>query len=219
MAPDPARWPLLAPLSAEEQRAVIRTAVRRRYPKGDSLFHEGDPGDSFHLIDRGHVAITVNSDRGDVLMLDVLSPGDGFGEQALIAPESFRTATATAIGSVETLMLRRDEFGALRAEHPAVSDLLVAALAAQVRRLTGALVDAHSLSADERVVKHLQRAARIFRTEGRPSVTVPLSQHDLASLAGTTRSTANRALQSLVADGVIVSSRGRIEVVDLDRLP
>jgi CRP-like cAMP-binding protein len=217
MAPDPARWPLLAPLSAEEQRAVIRTAVRRRYPKGDSLFHEGDPGDSFHLIDRGHVAITVNSDRGDVLMLDVLSPGDGFGEQALIAPESFRTATATAIGSVETLMLRRDEFGALRAEHPAVSDLLVAALAAQVRRLTGALVDAHSLSADERVVKHLRRAAQIFRAEG-PSATVPLSQHDLASLAGTTRSTANRALQQLVADGVIVLGRGRIEVIDLERL-
>lgn len=197
---------------------MIRTAVRRRYPKGDSLFHEGDPGDSFHLIDRGHVAITVNSDRGDVLMLDVLSPGDGFGEQALIAPESFRTATATAIGNVETLMLRRDAFAALRAEHPAVSDLLVAALAAQVRRLTGALVDAHALAADERVVKHLRRVASVFRTDG-ASVRVPLSQHDLASLAGTTRSTANRALQPLVADGVIVLGRGWIEVVDVDRLP
>jgi CRP/FNR family cyclic AMP-dependent transcriptional regulator len=218
MAPDPSRWPLLSPLSAEERRAVIRTAARRRYPKGDSLFHEGDPGDSFHLIDRGHVAITVTSDRGDVLMLDVLSPGDGFGEQALIAPESFRTATATAIGSVETLMLRRDAFAALRAEHPAVSDLLIAALAAQVRRLTAALVDAHALAADERVVKHLRRVALIFQTEGRPSVTVPFSQHDLASLAGTTRSTANRALQPLVADGVIVLGRGRIEVVDVDRL-
>jgi CRP/FNR family cyclic AMP-dependent transcriptional regulator len=218
MAPDPSRWPLLSPLSADERRAVIRTAVRRRYPKGDSLFHEGDPGDSFHLIDRGHVAITVNSDRGDVLMLDVLSPGDGFGEQALIAPESFRTATATAIGNVETLMLRRDEFAGLRAEHPAVSDLLIAALAAQVRRLTAALVDAHSLPADERVVKHLRRAALIFRTDRDAAVTVPFSQHDLASLAGTTRSTANRALQPLVADGVIVLGRGRIEVVDVDRL-
>ena len=197
---------------------MIRSAVRRRYPKGDSLFHEGDPGDSFHLIDRGHVAITVTSERGDVLMLDVLSPGDGFGEQALIAPESFRTATATAIGSVETLMLRRDVFAALRAEHPAVSDLLIAALAAQVRRLTGALVDAHALTADERVVKQLRRAALVFQTEGRPAVTVPFSQHDLASLAGTTRSTANRALQPLVADGVIVLGRGRIQIVDVGRL-
>lgn len=198
---------------------MVRTAVRRRYPKGDSLFHEGDPGDSFHLLDRGHVAITVNSDRGDVLMLDVLSPGDGFGEQALLAPDSIRTATATAIGNVETLMLRRDAFAALRTEHPAVSDLLIAALAAQVRRLTGALVDAHALSADERVVKHLRRVALVFRTDGCGSVTVPLGQHDLASLAGTTRSTANRALQPLVADGVVVLSRGRIEVLDVERLP
>jgi len=213
------KWPLLAPLSEADRREVLRTSVRRRYRKGDSLFHQGDPGDSFHLLDRGHVAITVTNERGDGVMLDVLSPGDVFGEQALVAPESIRTATATAVGNVETLSLRRADFVDLRARHPAVSDLLVAALAAQVRRLSAALLDAHTVAADDRVVKQLRRVGEIFREPEMSEVTVLLSQHDLASLAGTTRSTANRALQPLVAAGIISLQRGRIEIADIGRLP
>lgn len=208
-------WGLLETLDAADRREVARTAVRRRFRNGETLFHQGDPGDSVHLLDRGHVAIRVVSRRGDVVTLDVLEPGDSFGEQALLAADSRRTASAVAIGAVETLMLHRDVFEQLRRTHPGVTDVLVQVLAAQVRRLSAQLLDAHTLSADERVVKQLGRMARSF--DGNGSATIPLTQEDLATLAGTTRPTANRALQSLVATGVIELRRGSVVVPDTTR--
>lgn len=211
-----ARWTLLAFLDEPERRAVTRNAVRRRFRNGDTLFHEGDPGDSMHLLDRGHVAIRIVSRRGDVVTLDVMEPGDSFGEQALLASDSRRTASVVAIGAVETLMLHRDAFLELRRTHPAVTDVLVDILAAQVRRLSRQLLDAHTLSADDRVVRQLARMARSFAVDG--SASIPLTQEDLASLAGTTRPTANRALQPLVGKGVIELRRGGVDVPDVSLL-
>ena len=209
-------WEILDPLDDEQRRAVLRSAVRRRYRNGDSLFHQGDPGDSFHLLDKGHVAIRILSPRGETITLDVMEPGDSFGEQSIIAPEARRTASVVAIGAVETLMLHRDAFLDLQRRHPAVSKVLVGLLAAQVRRLSDQVMDAHTLSADERVLKQLRRLAHAFESAG--AATIPITQEELASLAGTTRPTANRALQALVADDVVRLGRGRIDVPSVDRL-
>ena len=211
------RWEILRPLAEERRRDVLKRAVRRRYRSGDTVFHQADPGDSVHLLDRGHVAIRVVNRRGDGLTLDLIGPGQSFGEQTLLHAESRRTASAVAIGEVETLMLHGDAFRELQREHPDVSLVLVEMLAAQVRRLSDQLLDAHTMPADERVLKQLRRLADAFRVDD--ASTIPLTQEDLASLAGTTRPTANRALQPLVDDGVVELRRGRIVVADVSRLP
>ena len=196
---------------------MLQTAVRRRYRTGDSLFHQGDPGDSFHLLDTGHVAIRIVSRRGETVTLDITEPGGSFGEQAIVSPHHRRTASAVAIGDVETLMLHRNEFLDLQRSHPEVSSVLVGMLASQVRRLSDQLMDAHTMSADDRVLKQLRRLARGFEQDG--AAMIPVTQEELASLAGTTRPTANRALQGLVADDTVRLHRGRIEVPTVDRLP
>ena len=48
---------LLAGLSDTDRRAVAARMVRRSFRKGETLFHEGDPGDSLHLIEKGRIAI------------------------------------------------------------------------------------------------------------------------------------------------------------------
>ena len=205
-------WEILRGLSADDRRAVLTRAVRRKYRSGNNLFHQGDPGDSMHLLDRGHVAVQVVDRRGTTLTLDVLGPGHAFGEQSLIDPDARRTAGAVAIGAVETLMLSGNTFADLQARHPSVTNVLVELLAGQVRRLSEQLLDAHTLAADERVRKQLRRLADTFANGDR--ATLPITQHDLATLAGTTRPTANRALQPLLDAGVIEIGRGRIVVAD-----
>ncbi len=210
------RWEILEPLDDDQRRAVLQTAVRRRYRNGDSLFHQGDPGDSFHLLDKGHVAVRIVSRRGDTITLDIMEPGDSFGEQSILSHDSRRTASVVAIGAVETLMLHRDAFLDLQLRYPGVSNVMVSLLAAQVRRLSEQVMDAHTMSADERVLKQLRRLAAGFRIDG--AAVIPITQEELASLAGTTRPTANRALQTLVSDGSARLRRGRIEIPDVDRL-
>jgi CRP/FNR family transcriptional regulator, cyclic AMP receptor protein len=210
-------WDILRTLDAEQRREVLRRAVRRRYRAGDTLFHQGEAGDNMHLVDKGHVAIRVVSARGDTFTVDVLGPGASFGEQSLVHSEARRTASAVAIGTVETLMLQRAAFDELRRDYPATAWVLVELLAAQVRRLSEQLVDAHTMPADQRVLKQLRRLAGIFQDGA--TATLPITQEELASLAGTPRPTANRALQPLVNHGVVSLSRGRIIVHDVRQLP
>jgi CRP/FNR family transcriptional regulator, cyclic AMP receptor protein len=210
------KWKILRSLTDEQQRDVLRTAVRRRYRDGDTLFHQADPGDTVHLLDRGHVALRIVNLRGVTLTLDILGPGSTFGEQTLVDRDARRTASAVAVGAVETLMIHRDEFARLLERHPAVTTVLVEMLAAQVRRTSDMLLDAHSMGAEDRVVKQLRRLAIEFRDGD--TATLPITQEELASLAGTTRPTANRALQALVNDGLVRLGRGRIVVQDVVRL-
>jgi len=122
-------------------------------------------------------------------------------------------ASVVALEPTETLVLSREQFEDLRARHPTVEDLLIEHLARQVRRLTDLHLDALFVPAEKRVLKRLLELHEIY-DRGDISVT----QEDLASMAGTTRPTANRALQGAIDAGEVTTSRGRIQVLDRDKL-
>ena len=217
-----ATWELLSTLSDEDRRRVLSTARRRRYGRREILFHEGDPGDTLHLIDSGRVAVRITTPLGDVATLVVLGPGDVMGELALVGGGGRRSATAMALEKTETLALHRDEFEELRRTHPSVQALLVSALAAQVDRLSGLLVEALYVPADKRVTRRLVDLCRVYAdgsSDGSgDGVEIAVTQEDLASLAGTSRATANRVVGELEQTGALAVSRGRITVVDPDLL-
>jgi CRP-like cAMP-binding protein len=204
---------ILAGLDEADRRAVLATCTRRRYARGEVVFHEHDIGDTFHHIASGRVTIRVSSSRGDVATMAVLGRGDGFGEQALLEPDQRRMASVVALEPTETLVLSREQFEDLRGRHPTVNDLLIDHLAQQVRRLTSLHLDALFLPADQRVVKRLLELDDLY---GHGDIAV--TQEDLALMAGTTRPTANRALQPAIDAGEVSVSRGHLKVLDRKRL-
>jgi CRP-like cAMP-binding protein len=208
---------LLAGLSDADRRAVSARMVRRSFRKGETLFHEGDPGDSLHLIEKGRVAIRPSTPLGEVVTLAILGPGESFGEQALLAPDSKRTASAVALEPVETRVLYRSDVNDLRATQPSIDRFLIVLLASQVRRLSQRVLEALYDPADRRVVRRLAELAALY-DDGTAPIVIGLRQDDLATMAGTTRSTTNRVLQQLVDAGVIGLRRGRLEVLDLGAL-
>ena len=78
------QWPLLADVPEEEVRLVLSVARRRRFGRGEVVFHRDDPGDSLHLIAAGHFAIKVMTPLGDTVTIGVRGPGENFGEMALV---------------------------------------------------------------------------------------------------------------------------------------
>jgi CRP/FNR family transcriptional regulator, cyclic AMP receptor protein len=190
---------------------------RRTYRKDETLFHEGDPGNSLHLIDKGRVAIRASTRAGDAAILAVLGRGDYFGEQALLSPTASRTASVVALEPVETRVLQRTDFEQLCRQQPSVQGFLVEVLAAQVRRLSTQLLEALYLPVEERVIRRLADLAVLYASE-QSTVDIPLRQEELASLAGTTRSTTNRVLKQLVDDNVVGLGRGRIVILDVAAL-
>jgi CRP/FNR family transcriptional regulator, cyclic AMP receptor protein len=209
-------WTLLEGLGEEERRGVLASARRRRFGRREVIFHAGDPGETLHLIASGWVAVSVTTPLGSVATFALLGPGEAVGELALISPGE-RAATAIALQPTETLSLRRDQFEELRRRHPGIDRLLVELLAERVRRLDRELVEAYFARAETRVARRLLRLARAMpERDGRR--VVPLTQEDLAGLAGTSRATVNGTLRELEREGTIALARGRVEVVDLDAL-
>lgn len=206
-------WPFLHLLSDAERAAVLAATARHRYRRGEVLFHEGDTGDTIHLLASGRVAVRVTTPVGDTVTYAVLGAGEVFGELGLLSADARRTATVVALEPVETLVLRREQFEQLRARHPAVERMLVQLLAQRVRRLSAHLVEALHVPVDQRVVRRLLALCRLYGGDD-VRVTVPLTQGDLAELAGATRPTVNRVLRSLEQAGVVQLARGRIEVRD-----
>jgi CRP-like cAMP-binding protein len=209
-------WTLLEPLSEPDRHAVLARCRRQRYGRNEVVFREGDLGDSMHLLAKGTVAIRVSTARGDVATLDVLRAGDAFGEQALIGARSERSATVVALEPAEAMRLCREDFAALLVEHPQIAQLLIAILDARLRATSQNLVEALYLPADVRVYKRLARLAVLY--EINDAGTIPITQDDLASMAGTTRQTANRVLHDLSNAEMIRLTRGKIEVLDAAKL-
>ena len=206
------RGPLFEGATEQEAARLLDRARRRRFDAGEVVFHAGDPADTLHLIQRGRFAARVMTEFGDTATLTVMGPGDFFGELALLSPRAPRSATVVALEKGETLSVHEIDFGRLRTERPETADVLIAILAAQVRRLSVHLAEALYVPADTRVRRRLLEMTEIYGAG--EQVTVPLTQEELASLAGTSRATVNRVLREEEDFGTLRLSRGRTTVTD-----
>ena len=206
-------WPLLADLPPEDVRELLSIARRRTFEKGEVVFHRDDPAESLHLIVRGRFAARVTTPLGDSVLLEVLGPGQSFGEVALLLLGERRSATVSALEKGETRSVLRDDFARLQKSHPGVKDVLLRLLAEQLRRASDRIVEAHYVDAETRVRR---RVCELAETYG--SGIVPLTQEDLASMAGTSRATVNRVLREEEKRGTVALQRGRVTVLDADEL-
>jgi CRP-like cAMP-binding protein len=206
---------LLTGMPEDAQRELFARCRRRRFKRGEVVFHDGDPGDTLHLVAKGHFAVRATTPMGDTAMLRVFRPGDCFGELAVIQPAP-RAGTVVALEDGDTLSLTHVELDELRAMHPGVDQLLTLALIAEVRRLAAALVEALYLPVERRLWRRLVDLVEIYGGDGSATTTVPFTQEDLAQLAGTTRPTANKVLRAGESSGVVRMTRGRIEVLDIE---
>jgi CRP-like cAMP-binding protein len=208
-----ADWALFRDLPEVEVRRLLALARRRTFDRREVVFHRGDPADSLHLVSAGRFAARVTTQLGDTATISVHGPGDAFGELALVEPGSSRSTTVAALEPGETFAVHREDFTRLRREHPSVDAVLVQVLAARLRRASDLLVEALYVPAETRVLRRLRELAELYRAD-----VVPLTQEDVAGLAGTSRATVNRVLRSEESRGTLRLARGRIAVLDREAL-
>ena len=206
---------LFGGLDDDARRAVWANMRRRRFARGEVIFHEGDPGDALHHIVKGHVSVRVSTPRGDQAILRVLGPDDVVGEFAVVSPGP-RSATVTALEPTETMMLDRESFAALREQRPGIDDYLINAYIAEVRRLSAALLDALYLPVDKRVLRRVLELGELYGNA--ETICVPLGQDEIAQIAGVTRQTVNKVLSKAQQDGVLRIERGRLEILHLEEI-
>jgi CRP/FNR family transcriptional regulator len=178
---------------SDRQPLPLRLILRQR----GELIRQGEAGDGLWLIESGALRAAAVTDAGRELVVDVLGPGDLAGEPpgvpSLVSVRALRPSRLAPVPP------------------PAAADLL----ALRAHRAAALAGDLAWLSVRMRVARRLEDLAERF---GRPVddgrlILLPLTQDEIAAIAGTSRESANRALRSLVALGAIrVAARGRYVV-------
>jgi HlyB family type I secretion system ABC transporter len=116
-----AELPLFALMEEPVRRLVADAFERVAYPFGTVVVREGEVADAFFVLVAGTARVLKQGAGGEEVPLNVLKPGDAFGEIALLE-DSARTATVRASGDVEALRLDRSVFRALVHTNPAVRE-------------------------------------------------------------------------------------------------
>jgi CRP-like cAMP-binding protein len=214
------RCALFAKVDDDTLGVCASTLRARRYRKGETIFHQGDPGDSLYIIEAGSVKIVLPTPEGDEgAIIATLLRGDFFGELALLdgAPHS---ATAVAMEPTETQILRRDRFEDLVETQPQLRQALFAGLVAELRRLTGHVEELHFLDLPGRLASRIVRLANESQPGQVKDVRLdwPFTQSDLAAMIGGTRQTVNRLLADMTAQDLIRLERDSLVIPDVERL-
>ncbi len=206
-------WRLLEGVPGEDVRRLLSVARRRSFRKGEVVFHRGDPADSLHLISKGRFKVSVMTPLGAEATIAIRGPGDSFGEMAVVGESAKRSATIEALEVAETFCVVESEFRRLRKQHPGVDQLLIDFLANEVRMLNERLLEALYVPADRRVLRRLSELAALYG-DGESETVIPLTQEELAGLAGTSRVTVNQVLNGLQDKGVVQLQRGKTIIGD-----
>ncbi len=211
--------PLLRELSDEDAATFRPHTHVVLLPRGERLFAEGDLGDCLYLVISGKVKLTRTAPDGRESLVSVHGPGDMFGELAMFDP-TYRTSTAVAVTDARLAEIDHDDLRQVLTTRPAVSLLLLKALAQRLRRITETNTNLIFTDVPGRVAKALLELAGKFGVPGEDGIQVnhDLTQEELAQLVGASRETVNKALADFATRGWIQLSAKSVLLIDPDRL-
>jgi len=201
---------LLSGATDELRRAIEAIAVEVELERGETLFAQGDKGDALYLVDSGAIEISVVSPSGQKLWLNVMRPGDFFGEIALVDSKA-RTASAIALQPSKLGCVRRQVlFDAMRSQTELAFEF-IQLLCDRLRWVSDLLEDRAFLPLPVRLARRLLLLADKM---GDDRNAILVSQSDLADLVSATREGVAKVLATWRRRGWVDISRVTLRIVD-----
>jgi len=214
-----ARHFLLAQLDESALDTLLAVASERRFPGGQVIFQKGDPGTSMMAVLSGRVRISAYSEDGREIILNMVDPGQLFGEIALLDGKE-RSADATAMGKTELLILDRRDFLPFLECNPKIAVQLIEVLCNRLRRTSEMVESIAFLDFGARLARLLVQMSEHYGKETDEGLLIDLriSQADLGNLIASTRESVNRQLSTWTQEGVIAIDQGKITLLDRESL-
>jgi CRP-like cAMP-binding protein len=196
---------------------IAALATRRLYQEGAVVFMRGDAGDCLCGVVSGRVRISASRPGGKEVFLNIMGPGEAFGEIGLLDGQP-RTATATALAATELIIIRRDRFAELLVSEPQLAMHLIQLLCARVRWTAQQMEDSALLGVPARIAKRVLSLARLQGGDAADGTRLAISQEELAQFLGLSRQIVNQHLQAWKQEGWIVAGRGSVTLADVRSL-
>jgi CRP/FNR family transcriptional regulator, cyclic AMP receptor protein len=182
----------------------LRTVAK--YRRGQVIFTQGDAGHDVRYLQKGAIKLSVLSRIGKEAVVAMLVPGDFFGE-GVLAGQSIRIGTATAIAPSSVLTIEKAAIVRLLHDQPAFADRFLSYMLQRNIRIEADLVDQLFNSSEKRLARTLLLLARYGQEN--PARTLPkISQETLAEMIGATRSRVNFFMNKFRKLGLIEYNGG-----------
>lgn len=177
--------------------------------KGDTLFSQGDTGDTFYVVTTGALDVSVVSAEGRKLSLCIMREGEGLGEISLFDP-SERTATATALEPTSLRAIAANDIRKAIEDQPDLAIDLLMLVGRRMRWMSSQISEQALLPLSARLARRI-----IYLSASTPSgQTLEMSHARLAEFVGATREAVSRMLSDWRKEGLVELSRGGISVED-----
>jgi CRP-like cAMP-binding protein len=196
---------------------IAGLSVRRVYAKAETIFAQSDPGDGLYGVVTGRVRISASSADGKELFLNIMEPGDTFGEIALLDGRP-RTASATTMAASELIIIPRDQFMGLLRREPELVTHVLELLCQRVRWLSGLTEDSALLPVPARLARRLLTLGTLHGQSTAKGIRLSISQEEMARFVGLSRQVVNQHLQSWKARQWVGLGRSNITIIDADAL-
>jgi CRP/FNR family cyclic AMP-dependent transcriptional regulator len=190
-------------------RSLADVGTLRAYPKRTIVFQEGDPGDQLYVVVEGRVKVFLADADGREIVLDMLGPGQYFGEMALDGQP--RSASVMTVEPSKLASVTREAFRNVLATNPDASIELVVTVIRRARNLTRVAGNLALLDVYGRIARLLLDEAQ--DRDGQRVVTQRLSHREIAARVGASREMVSRVFADLRDGGFIAESEAGIVIL------
>jgi CRP-like cAMP-binding protein len=213
-----ANLPLFRELAPDQLDRMATHTRQVRAERGEILFHRGDPVSGFHAIVYGQVKLAFVSAGGDEKVVEILGPGQSFGEAVMFMKRP-HVVTAQALADSLLLYVEREAVFEEIKRDPDFAARMIAGLSRRLHQLVGDL-EAYSMrSGTERVIGYLlSTCAEGLPDKGACDVTLPTTKGVVASRLNLTQEHFSRILHDLATAGLIKVHGRTVHIVDVERL-
>jgi len=190
-----------------------------RKARGEFIYLPGDRADFVYILRQGRVKLSVLSESGKEAAIDIIQPGEIFGEFALV-DEAPRSNMTQALDDLVMWVFSRRDFTQLLTSQPKLALSYIRLVGDRRRRMEKKLSDITSKAVSARICELLHEisTSAVEKDHGAADYLVPLTHHDVASLIGAARQTTTTVLNDLERRGIIELGRGWIRVKCLKQL-
>ena len=204
--------PYFSDLEPEAFDQLCRYAKHVMLKRGATIASKGDPGNSLFAVITGTVKISVSSPDGRNAILNLIGPGEIFGEVALLDGRS-RTADATANTDCELFIIDRRDFIPFVRNQPALAMKLIELLCTRLRWTSDQVEQVILQDLPGRVASALLRLVeRNKATQG--GRTIAVTQREISEMVGMTRESINKQLRAWAGRGWVRLEHGAIVVLN-----
>src|ERR1700753_787079 len=208
--------PIFCDLDAEALEQLSRYAKHSILKRGATICSKGDPGNSMFAVISGTVKISVSSADGRSAILNLIGPGELFGEIAVLDGQA-RTADATANTNCEMFAIDRRDFLPFVAAHPDLAMKFIELLCTRLRWTSDQVEQVILQNLPGRLAGALLRLAEKYNL-AQSERTIAITQQELSEMVGMTRESINKQLRVWAARNWVRLEHGAIVVLDADSL-